>query len=178
VNRTGFARWAAGALIVGATAAACGTGGGGGTTGGNNMGAANQGQGTVSVSNRGGMDNVLVDRSGQTLYAAQQENNRVQCTSSCLSVWMPVIAAKNAKLTKEGDLARSLSTITRPDNRMRQVTFKGHPLYTFTSDSGSSVSGNNVTDQFNGISLTWHVVTESGPSMSGSAPSNGSGGGY
>ena len=68
-----------------------------------------------------------------------------------------------------------------------QVTFEGHPLYTFAEDTkAGSVSGNGVSDSFGGKSFTWHVAStghvstnsSSGSSNTGSTSSSGGGYGY
>jgi hypothetical protein len=64
------------------------------------------------------------------------------------------------------------------------VTLDGRPLYTFTEDPGAGeVTGNDVTDSFDGMKFTWHALTPGGAEVSArSAPSsgygNGNGNGY
>lgn len=146
-------------------------------------------QGTVvSVRKLPGVGSVLVNRSGMTVYASQQEaNGMIECTGSCLSFWIPVKASTAAAHNSSG-VTGKLGTIHRPDDGMTQLTVNGKPLYTFRLDHGpGQAHGNNFSDNFGGTSFTWHAITASGaeaqPSGSGSSggnstPSSGSSGGY
>jgi predicted lipoprotein with Yx(FWY)xxD motif len=75
---------------------------------------------------------VLVDSNGMTLYSLSgEQNGKWICTSTaCTGIWHPVTAPSNS--TPSGSVG-SLGTVKRPDGTM-QVTYKGMPLYTFTSD--------------------------------------------
>ena len=77
------------AIVAAVAIAACG----GGSDGNNSATAATpatSGQ-TVSVKDVGDAGRVLVDSSGQALYASDQEAaGRVMCTDACLSFWMPL----------------------------------------------------------------------------------------
>jgi predicted lipoprotein with Yx(FWY)xxD motif len=66
--------------------------------------------------------------------------------------------------------AAQLGTITRPDNGATQVTWHGHPLYTFTGDKApGDTSGNGFKDV--GV---WKAATLGASSSSSSS----GGGGY
>lgn len=158
----------AGILLAGAvTVAACGGGTGGGQ---------GSGGGVVATSDRGGGGQVLVDGSGRTLYASDQETHGVSCTGDCLTVWMPLTVSPNTPVSSSGHLTGTLSTVTRPDSGARQVTYDGYPLYTFAPDTPGQAGGDNVTDSFGGMSFTWHAMTPSGPGAPQPPPSGGSGG--
>jgi len=87
---------------------------------------------------RGGFKNVLTTTAGMgaTLYTA------TSCTGSCLGIWPPLLMPKGATIPKGPKGLTGLGTIK--SGKHLQVTYKKHPLYTFSSDSGSSVSGNGV----------------------------------
>ena len=78
----------------------------------------------------------------------------------------PVSAAAGVSLSGK------LATITWPGGSM-QETCHGHPLYTFSGDSGPGKAGGNGVSGFGG---TWHAVTTSGAVAPASGPL-GSGGG-
>jgi predicted lipoprotein with Yx(FWY)xxD motif len=82
---------------------------------------------------RGGFKDVLTTTKGATLYTASS------CTGGCLSVWPPLFMPKGTTVPKG---VSGLGTVK--DGKRLQVTYKKHRLYTFTSDSGSSVNGNGV----------------------------------
>jgi predicted lipoprotein with Yx(FWY)xxD motif len=165
-----------GIVIAAAVAlAACGGGGGGSAT----AASSSSGGSTVSTMNVSGTGTVLVDSSGQALYASDQETaaGKVLCTGACNSFWQPLTAT--GKVTSSGSVSGKLATIKRPDGGM-QVTYNGAPLYTFTQDQSGQVTGDGFKDAFNGQSFTWHAVTvgntSGGSTSSGSSASTGGGG--
>jgi predicted lipoprotein with Yx(FWY)xxD motif len=136
---------------------------------------------TVGVSTINGSQ-VLVDSSGDALYSPDQEaNGMISCTGSCETIWMPLTTSAGAKPTASSDVTGTVGTIKRPDGSM-QVTLNGAPLYTFTEDGGpGKVTGDGFSDQFNGKSFTWHVVSLGGSGSSGASPqttTSSSSGGY
>ena len=116
---------------------------------------------------------VLTDGAGRTLYwYAEDTAAKADCTGSCASLWPALMgtphAASGVKLT-------GLGTLHRPDGSV-QVTYKGHPLYTYADDSApGQMKGTHVRE--------WHAATTRTRKLSGgSAPmpaaSSSSGGGY
>jgi len=131
----------------------------------------------ISARTVAGVGTVLTDQSGKTLYTAQQEARGViKCTAGCLSFWFPVIVGKGATPRAAGTITGTLGSIQRSDDRSRQLTYNGQPLYTFRlDDAPGQTHGNNFTDQFGGQTFTWHAVTASGgaatPGQPASSPS-------
>lgn len=80
----------------------------------------------------------LADPAGSTLYTDGTATSN--CTSSCLSAW-PAYQDKGATT----GLPTNVGTVTRSDNGEVQYTFKGMPLYYFSSDSQGQVTGNGVS---------------------------------
>jgi predicted lipoprotein with Yx(FWY)xxD motif len=123
---------------------------------------------------------LLVDRTGRTLYAANQEGSGkpIKCTGSCVGFWLPLTATRPA-VRGEGIAADRLATVERPDGKM-QVAFDGKPLYTFKLDTAAGMTkGDGITDSFNGTTFAWHAATLDGPSnQSPNADTNGTGGRY
>jgi hypothetical protein len=64
-------------------------------------------------------------------------------------------------------MSSQLGTTKRKDGTM-QVTYAGHPLYTFVEDQSPGEANGNELDEFGG---TWSVLDEAG------SPVEGSGGG-
>jgi predicted lipoprotein with Yx(FWY)xxD motif len=164
-------------IAAAATLAACGGGGGDAT--------AMPGTATnaVSVKDVAGAGTVLVDSSGQALYASDQEAaaGKILCTGACNSFWEPVIV--NGNVASSGSVPGKLGVVKRPDGGM-QATYNGKPLYAFTQDQPGEVTGEGFKDAFGGQQFTWHVVsvgnsggTSSGGG-SGSASASGGGTGY
>jgi predicted lipoprotein with Yx(FWY)xxD motif len=164
-------------LVVLLALAACGGGGdssAGGST--SSSGAAP----VVSTATVDGVGPVLVDAEGMALYAADEEaGGEVVCTGSCASVWEPLTVSSGMPSADDG-VDGTLGVTTRPDGA-RQVTLDGRPLYRFTEDTDAgTVTGNGVSDSFDGKSFTWHVATPSGISRSdaNSSPPEDDDGGY
>jgi len=63
-----------------------------------------------------------------------------KCDSTCRSIWPPLLLPKGSKATPTGTAC--LGTVKL--GMRKQVTYRGHRLYTFTSDTGTSVSGDGV----------------------------------
>ncbi len=84
------------------------------------------------------------------------------CTGSCLSVW-PVFAPSAG-----AQASGNMTIITRSDGTGQQWAYQGHPLYTFSGDSGADqANGDNFPD-FGGH---WHVAR---PNSSAATPAPGS----
>jgi predicted lipoprotein with Yx(FWY)xxD motif len=125
---------------------------------------------------------ILVDGSGHTLYLLTADAaGKSTCYGTCASFWpadhtsgMPSHSGVNAAM---------VGTTTRTDHTT-QVTYNGHPLYTFAKDtSAGDVTGEGITN-FGG---TWYVVGVNGnaimsapaaPAPSSSPSSSGGGYGY
>jgi predicted lipoprotein with Yx(FWY)xxD motif len=85
---------------------------------------------------------VLTNAKGLTLYtfAADTSPGKSSCYGSCAAYWPPVTGSPSAAAGIPG----TFGTITRTDGT-KQVTWNGHPLYTYVGDHGpGSASGNNL----------------------------------
>jgi predicted lipoprotein with Yx(FWY)xxD motif len=116
---------------------------------------------TVSLS-----DGVLVDSEGAALYTSEQEaNGEVLCTAACAEIWLPLTASNP---TAGSDVTGRLGVVKRPDGS-RQVTYDGKPVYRFAEDGGpGDVTGDGLSDSFDGQRFTWHVIGETEQPSSGS----------
>jgi predicted lipoprotein with Yx(FWY)xxD motif len=126
---------------------------------------------TVSVESIDGAD-VLVDSDGAALYTSDEEKDgKVRCTAGCASIWLPLTLSGPGEPTAASELDGDLGVIERPDGA-RQVTLDGRPLYRFADDGGpGKVTGDGLSDSFDGQQFTWHVEA------SGDTSGGGSGGG-
>ena len=119
---------------------------------------------------------VLADEHGRTLYMFTKDaGGKSACSGPCASIW-PALTVTGKPSAGQGLEEEDLGTITRDDGKT-QVTYYGHPLYTYSSDSkAGDVNGQNV----GGV---WFAVTAEGEKAgSSSSPSTTSapagGGGY
>jgi predicted lipoprotein with Yx(FWY)xxD motif len=136
--------------------------------------------GTVNV-RKTSIGSVLVTRSGRTLYLfGKDSRGHSACTNAaCMSFWPPLMA-KGRPTAGKGAKASLLGTIKRPGGR--QVTYAGHPLYTFALDKAAGQTKGEGLNDFGG---EWDAVSPAGKrvekpsgSSSGSSSSSGSGYGY
>jgi predicted lipoprotein with Yx(FWY)xxD motif len=164
-----------GLAAVLAFVAACSSPSGSGTTAGGGP------AGSVATST-GQLGTILVSGGdSRTLYFADGESAMsVKCTGECLSFWTPLTVSGAASPSASAGLSGSVGSFHRADGAT-QVTFQGHPLYTFKLDNApGDTAGNDFMDAFGGVSFTWHAVTAAGTAASsgGQPASSGSGYGY
>jgi predicted lipoprotein with Yx(FWY)xxD motif len=159
--------------------AACGSGNGSTAAAGGTAGGQQKGVGVIVISTRtvAGVGTVLTDQSGMTLYTPQQEARGViKCTAGCLSFWLPVTVGKGATPRAASTITGTLGSIQRSDDRARQLTYNGQPLYKFRLDEApGQVHGNNFTDQFGGQTFTWHAIAAGGGAATPGQPASPSG---
>ena len=125
-----------------------------------------------------GLGTVLVARSGRTLYLFGKDmRGRSACTdAACMSFWPPLLASAKPTAGK-GVKASLLATIRRPDGK-RQVTYAGHPLYTFALDKSAGQTKGEGLNDFGG---KWWAVSAAGRKVTAApaqSSNSNSGGGY
>jgi predicted lipoprotein with Yx(FWY)xxD motif len=147
---------ASGLALLGLILTGCGASGGlygsgGGTsasatsTPGSSTGPASIGTATATVN--GQSVTILTDSSGKTLYYFKSDTATTSaCTGGCASVWPPLLSPGGAP-TSTASLPGKLGVIS--DANGMQVTYNGHPLYTFASDTAPGMtSGEGVSNFF------------------------------
>ncbi|HEV2637096.1 MAG TPA: hypothetical protein VGX23_18220 [Actinocrinis sp.] len=103
---------------------------------------------------------VLTGPNGLTLYRFDPDTTTTSaCTGGCAKVWPPVTGMPTAG---SGVIAADLGTITLADGTV-QATYQGHPLYTYSGDTGPGQTTGN------GIQGTWHVALAGAGANGGSA---------
>jgi predicted lipoprotein with Yx(FWY)xxD motif len=113
---------------------------------------------TVASTSSSKYGTILVTSSGKTLYMLTADSSTASaCTASCASAWPPLTTTGNPR-AGSGVEATLLGTITRSQGS-KQVTYAGHPLYTYVGDSAAGqVNGEGIAS-FGG---TWFVLNTSG----------------
>jgi predicted lipoprotein with Yx(FWY)xxD motif len=102
------------------------------------------------------LGSILVSSSGRTLYEfTRDRGNKSSCAgiSGCSAVWPP-LKASGRPTAGSGIKATLLSTTSG-----HQVTYAGHPLYTYSGDSGPGKTSYVGAKQFGG---TWYALSASG----------------
>jgi predicted lipoprotein with Yx(FWY)xxD motif len=121
---------------------------------------------------------VLVDARGRTLYLFDKDKRgKSACYGACAAYWPPLLSP--AKPRPGSGVRASLLGVTRRTDGKRQVTYAGHPLYTFVGDTKA---GQTSGEGLNNFGATWDAVAASGravePAASDSTGSGQTGGGY
>ena len=160
-----------GALVLAATALAAAV------LGGTSSAASQKApKGTLVSIHRTALGNILADARGHTLYLFEKDKNRMSsCNGACLVYWPAVRTA--AKPRAGAGVRASLLGVTRRADGRRQVTYAGHPLYTFVGDTKpGQTTGEGLTD----FGAAWDAVAANGRPIEPKAPASGggSGGGY
>jgi len=134
-------------------------------------------KGTLVTLGKTTLGKVLVDARGRTLYLFEKDKRgRSTCYGACATYWPPLVSSAKPRAAR--GVRASLLGVTKRTDGKRQVTYAGHPLYTFSLDTrAGQTSGQGLTD-FGG---SWNAVAASGrevESTDSSGSSGGSDGGY
>ena len=107
---------------------------------------------TATASVNGKSETVLTNAQGMTLYYRTTDKPPATvCSGGCASAWPPLLVSGSNTPTSATSLPGKLSVQT--DANGTQVEYNGHPLYTFSGDTGP---GQTTGEGLGGI---WHVVT-------------------
>ncbi len=100
------------------------------------------------------LGSILVSSSGRTLYEfTRDRSNRSSCTAirGCSTIWPSL---KSGRPTAGSGVKSSLLSTSGG-----QVTYAGHPLYTYSGDSGPGKTSYVGAKQFGGA---WYAINASG----------------
>lgn len=102
---------------------------------------------------------VLADDEGYTLYLFTPDGTGDStCVDSCAEAWPPLVTAEGP-LAAGGADQSLIGTIERADGGL-QVTYGGHPLYTYGADPApGDTNGQGVDDQWYAVDVTGEAVT-------------------
>lgn len=107
---------------------------------------------------------ILTDGKGHTVYVfAPDTTSSSTCYDICAKYWPPVLSS-GAPTAGSGIDASKLSTSARKDGS-KQVTYNGHPLYTFALDKSAGDAKGQGMNQDGGL---WWVVGTDGNAIKGS----------
>lgn len=101
---------------------------------------------------------VLVDPEGFTVYDFHKDKGTTSsCYGACAKVWPP-LTTEGEPQTGEGANAAKLGTTKRKDGTV-QVTYAGHPLYTYVADKKPGEANGN---DFSSFGAQWYALRASG----------------
>jgi predicted lipoprotein with Yx(FWY)xxD motif len=170
-----FSRLSAAALslvVVASIVAGCG---GSSSSSSSSASAPSEGGGasTISGAENSELGTILVDAKGFTVYSfAKDQGTTSSCYGECAEAWPPVIV-KGEPTAGEGAESSELGTTKRKDGTT-EVTYAGHPLYTFFEDEKPGEAKGNGVNAFGAV---WNALDESGSATAGGGGATG-GGGY
>ena len=127
---------------------------------------------TVGVASTG-LGDVLVDRQGRTLYLFARDSDTANaCTGACAVNWPPLLV-QGAPLVGSGATPSDVGRTVRADG-FSQLTYNGHPLYTFVNDKKPGDTNGEGISAFGG---SWFAVSPAGAKVAPRSQPQG-GGGY
>lgn len=101
---------------------------------------------------------VLVDSNGMTLYDFHKDKGTTSsCYGACAENWPPM-QSEGEPTVGNGASASKLGTTERKDGTT-QVTYDGHPLYTYVGDQGPGEANGNDISAFGG---QWYALKGNG----------------
>ncbi len=108
---------------------------------------------TATATIKGTSETILTNAQGMTLYYRTSDTATSVCSGGCASAWPPLLANGSSTPTSSATLPGTLSVIT--DANGSQVTYNGHPLYTFSGDLAAGQTNGE------GVAGIWFVVPTS-----------------
>ncbi len=113
---------------------------------------------TATMTVKGKSVAVLVNSQGLTLYYNTSDTTSSVCSGGCASAWPPIVSTSTPNSVTS--LPGTLSLLT--DANGSQVTYNGHPLYTYSGDSAPGQTNGE------GIGGIWFVASTDIAASSGS----------
>jgi predicted lipoprotein with Yx(FWY)xxD motif len=159
------------ALTAALALAGCGSDGSGGGYGGGDRetgadttaSAPVSGGALVSVASVPGVGSILVSSDGFTLYDFHKdEGTESSCYDACAGIWPPLLTDGKPRPGNEAAAAK-LGTTKRKDGTV-QVTYAGHPLYTYAADEKPGDAKGHDIESFG---AEWYALTASGAEAEG-----------
>ena len=127
-------------------------------------------KGAVVALRKTTLGTVLVDTRGRTLYLFEKDRGGMSaCNSACMQYW-PALTSRATPRAGSG-VHQAMLRVIRQRNGARQVTYAGHPLYTFVGDkSAGQTSGEGLTN----FGAGWYAIAASGRKVEERQSSSGS----
>ena len=126
---------------------------------------------TVGTASSGNLGTILVDSQGRTLYLFEKDTGtKSACFGACATAWPPL--RDSGKPTAGSGLNASLLGTTNRSDGNPQVTYNGHPLYTFIMDQNPGDTNGQGSTAFGG---SWFALNSSGNQVTASQSTTTSG---
>jgi predicted lipoprotein with Yx(FWY)xxD motif len=117
--------------------------------------------GAVFGANSEGSGIILFDLSGHALYRFDGDKGSVpSCYGACAKRWIPALTEGKVRAV---DVPRKLVGTTKREDGTVQLTYDGHPLYTYGGDGQGETNGNGVK----AFGARWYALRRSGEDVTG-----------
>jgi len=155
--RTSIAVIAAGLVVLAVAVAGCGGGSTYGGTSSSVPASSSGGRGSVKLASTK-LGKVLVDAKGRALYLFEADKGSMSaCDGACATVWPPLTTT--GEPTAGPGLATSKLGTTKRSDGATEVTYNGHPLYTYAGDSAPGETSGQGLDDFG---AEWYTLSAHG----------------
>jgi len=112
----------------------------------------------IKVSKSPSLGRYVTNSSGRTLYLFRGDSGtKSNCYGKCATFWPPLLTT-GKPVAGPGVTASLLGTTKRKDGKL-QVTFKGHPLYTFVQDAKA---GQTKGEGLKAFGANWYAMNPKG----------------
>jgi predicted lipoprotein with Yx(FWY)xxD motif len=119
------------------------------------------GAASVASTKTSSLGTFLVNGNGRALYLWDADHGSMStCTGACAQAWPPLTTTGTAKAS--GAVKASLLGTTKRADGSHEVTYAGHPLYTF---AGDTKAGQTTGEGSNGFGAPWWVVSPAGKAL-------------
>jgi predicted lipoprotein with Yx(FWY)xxD motif len=143
--------------VLAIIAAGCGDTQATSTTYGGGKPAGKPASGATVAAKRTELGTVLVDAKGRTLYLFEKDKGSAsRCYGACAGVWPPLTGAR--PVAGSGVTKAKLGAVRRSDGAT-EITYGGHPLYTYAGDAQAGDVKGQGLDQFG---AEWYALAPSG----------------
>jgi predicted lipoprotein with Yx(FWY)xxD motif len=117
----------------------------------------------VSVASVPELGRIVVDSKGFTLYDFHKDKGTTSaCYGACAGLWPP-LTTSGTPTASNGAVASKLGTTQRKDGSI-QVTYAGHPLYTYAADTKPGEAKGN---DFSSYGAEWYALQPNGEEPEG-----------
>jgi predicted lipoprotein with Yx(FWY)xxD motif len=124
---------------------------------------AESGVAVLTVASAPKLGPIVVDAKGFAVYDFHKDKGTTSsCYGSCAGVWPPVLT-EGAPTAGEGASGAKLGTTERKDGTT-QVTYAGHPLYTYVADKKPGEANGN---DFSSFGAQWYALKGNGEEAEG-----------
>jgi predicted lipoprotein with Yx(FWY)xxD motif len=114
-------------------------------------------KGAVVTTRKTKLGAILVNAQGRSLYLFEKDKNgKSACSGACAKAWPPLMTT--GKPSAAGGVNAKLLGTTKRSNGT-QVTYNGHPLYTFFEDTKAGQTNGEGSTAFG---AAWYVMGTNG----------------